>query len=54
MLGQDSIKLTQPVKNITNGDFGDGFDSNGIELTPTIDLSNLVMPKPSRKVLVMT
>ena len=41
VLGQDSIKLTQPVKNITNGDFGDGFDSNGIELTPTIDLSNL-------------
>ena len=41
VLGQDSIKLSQPIKNITNGDNGDGLDSNGNELTPTIDLSNL-------------
>ena len=39
--GQDSIKLTQGVKNITDGDFGDGFDQNGDPLTPFIDLNTL-------------
>ena len=39
--GQDTLILSQPPKNISSGDFGDGVDSNGNPLTPDANLQNI-------------
>ena len=39
--GQDTLVLTQPPKDISDGDNGDGLDSNGVPLTPNANLQNI-------------
>jgi len=39
--GQDTLVLSQPPKDISDGDNGDGLDSNGIPLTPNANLQNI-------------
>ena len=39
--GQDTLVLSQPPKDISDGDNGDGLDSNGFPLTPNANLQNI-------------
>ena len=39
--GQDTLVLTQPPKDISDGDNGDELDSNGVPLTPNANLQNI-------------